>query len=129
MLTYLWIGLGGALGSIGRHWLNNLVTIKLGDALPLGTLLVNVTGSFAIGFFSTLTAPTGRWPASDSLRQFFAIGVCGGFTTFSAFSLQTFSLAQEGEWVYASLNILGSVTLCLIAVWLGCVVALASNSH
>ena len=127
-VAYLWVAVGGALGSVGRYWLNGLVSARLGESFPLGTLVVNVTGSFVIGFFATLTGPDGRWLAPTGLRQFFMIGVCGGYTTFSSFSLQTLDLAQEGEWLYAGLNITGSVVLCLVAVWLGHVLAAGLNS-
>ena len=119
MLSYFWIAIGGALGSVARFWFATLVDHRFGEAFPLGTLLVNVSGSFAIGFFATLTLPEGPFPASPTFRQFFMIGICGGFTTFSAFSLQTLNLAHAGEWLYAAMNIVGSVVLCLAAVWLG----------
>ena len=90
----------------------------------MGTLVINVTGSFVIGLFAELTAPEGRALVSPAFRTFFMVGVCGGFTTFSSFSLQTLNLVQDKEWLYASLNILLSVALCLIAVWLGHVLAL-----
>ena len=119
MLSYLWIAIGGALGSVARFWFSGFVAARFGETFPLGTLLVNVSGSFVIGFFATLTGPDGRLLASPSWRQFVMIGLCGGYTTFSSFSLQTLTLAQEGEWMYASLNIVFSVAGCLVAVWLG----------
>ncbi len=119
MLTYFLVGLGGALGSIGRFWVSGIVAQRFGELFPLGTLVVNVTGSFVIGFFATLTDPDGRLLVSPQLRQFFMIGLCGGYTTFSSFSLQTLGLARDGEWLYASLNILLSVALCLAGVCLG----------
>jgi len=128
MLTYLWIALGGALGSVTRFWLNGLVSARFGETFPWGTLLINVTGSFAIGFFATLTGPEGRMFAPAGLRQFFMIGICGGYTTFSSFSLQTLNLAEDGEWLHAGGNVLGSVMLCLVAVWLGHVLATSLNS-
>jgi CrcB protein len=127
MLTYLWLGLGGALGTVARYALNGLVAERYGATFPLGTMVVNVTGSFIIGLFAELTAPEGPWLVSPAFRSFFMIGVCGGYTTFSSFSLQTLSLAQEREWLYAGMNILLSVGLCLGAVWLGHAMALRFN--
>jgi fluoride exporter len=125
--SYLWISLGGALGTAARFWFSGIVANRFGETFPWGTLLVNVSGSFAIGFFSTLTDPDGRWLVQPSGRQFFMAGICGGYTTFSAFSLQTLKLVQEKEWLHASANVLGSVALCLIAVWLGHILAGAFN--
>ncbi len=119
MTTYLLIALGGALGSVGRYWAAELVARWMGNQFPYGTLLVNVTGSFLIGLFAAGTGSDGRWPASSSVRVFLMVGVCGGYTTFSSFSLQTLSLLREGRPLQAGLNILGSVALCLAAVWLG----------
>ena len=118
MRDYLLIGLGGALGSVGRYWLADLVTARWGSAFPWGTMLVNVTGCFAIGFFGTLTGPDGR-EVPAPLRTFFMVGICGGYTTFSAFAYQTMLLSHEGEWWKASANIAGSVLLCLAGVALG----------
>lgn len=124
MLNYLYVGLGGAIGTIGRFWLNGVVSRRFGETFPLGTLVINVTGSFVIGFFATLTAPEGRWLVSLNGRAFFMSGVCGGYTTFSSFSLQTLNLALDGEWLYAGANAGLSLTLCLLAVWLGHIAAL-----
>ena len=130
MLTYLWIAIGGALGSVGRYWLNGVVSARFGETFPMGTIAVNVAGSFVIGVLAALTVAEGRMGAEARgfTTQFLMIGVCGGFTTFSSFSLQTLNLAQDGEWFYAGLNILGSVALCLIAVWLGHLAAFGLNS-
>src|SRR5580658_9809603 len=129
MLVYLLVGLGGALGSMGRYALNGIVSNLAGPLFPWGTLLINVTGSFLIGFYSTLTDPSaGRLRASSTARLFFMTGICGGYTTFSAFSLQTLNLARDGEWLYAGLNVLGSVALCLLAAWLGYITAAFLNS-
>ena len=119
MLSYLWVSIGGAIGSAGRFWISGLVAARYGPTFPLGTLAVNVTGSFAIGLVAALTQPDGRFLVSPSFREFFMIGICGGYTTFSSFSLQTLTLAQEGEWWRAGLNALASFALCLVAVWLG----------
>jgi CrcB protein len=124
MQLYLLIALGGALGSVLRFFLNGVfASTPLGEVFPLGTLVINVTGSFVIGFIFTFTGPDGRWFASAATRAFLMIGICGGYTTFSSFSLQTLNLAQRGEWLHAGANIVGSVVLCLLAVWLGHVLA------
>lgn len=119
MLSYFLIAIGGALGSVARHWMSGFVTQRFGEGFPLGTVLVNILGSFLIGFFATFTAPDGRMVASTPLRQFVMVGIFGGFTTFSAFSLQTLDLAREGQWLSAGLNVVVSVICCLVAVWLG----------
>ena len=127
MLLYLLIALGGALGSVARFSLNGVVSTQFGALFPWGTLVVNVTGSFLIGFFFTLTEPGGRLFASSHTRQFFMTGVCGGYTTFSSFSLQTLDLLRGGEWLRAGANTVASVILCLLAVWLGHIAAAAIN--
>ena len=119
MQTYLWIALGSALGGVARYWTSGLVAVRFGETFPLGTLTVNVVGSLIIGFVATLTAPDGRLFVAPDVRQFVMIGVLGGFTTFSSFSLQTLSLMQEGEWTKATANAVLSVGVCLVAVWLG----------
>jgi CrcB protein len=118
-MTYLLIAVGGALGSTLRYWLSGLIANWVGQTFPWGTLTINVTGSFAIGLFASLTAPDARFYVPGEWRQFFMVGVCGGYTTFSSFSLQTMTLAQDGELARAGLNILLSVGLCLAGVWLG----------
>ena len=127
MLIYLWIGLGGAVGSMARHWLSGLVTRELGETFPWGTLIVNVTGCFVIGLFASLTNPEGRWLVGPVFRQFFMVGICGGYTTFSAFGLQTLNLARDGEWFKAGANSVASMVLCLTAVWLGSLLAIGLN--
>ncbi len=119
MLTYFWIMLGGALGTGARFWASGLVAERMGETFPLGTLFVNVTGSFIIGFFATMTDPTGSLLVSPRVRQFFMIGILGGYTTFSSFSLQTLELARDGDWLRAGLNSVLSLVCCLVAVWLG----------
>jgi fluoride exporter len=100
-----------------------VIAQRFGETFPWGTLIVNVIGCFVIGLFNTLTGPDGRWFLPIAARQFVMIGICGGFTTFSAFSLQTLTLIQNGEWLHAGNNVLFSVLLCMIAVWLGHVLA------
>ena len=127
MQTYLWIAIGSALGGMGRYWVSGIVARLFGETFPWGTIIVNVSGSFVIGFFGTLTAPDGRLLVSANVRQFVMVGLCGGYTTFSSFSLQTLNQARDGEWIAAGANIGLSVLLCLMAVWLGHIAALAVN--
>jgi fluoride exporter len=127
-LTWLWIGLGGGLGSVARHLASGWVARHFGATFPWGTLLVNVTGSLVIGLFAALTAPDGRWMVPVTGRQFFMIGVLGGYTTFSSFSLQTLTLAQDGEWLQAAGNVALSVLGCLAAVWLGWLLGVQLNA-
>ena len=119
MLSYLWVSVGGAIGSAARFWISGLVAFRYGQTFPLGTLVVNVTGSFVIGLFAALTEPEVRFLINPSFREFLMIGFCGGYTTFSSFSLQTLALAQDGEWLRAGANAVASFALCLLAVWLG----------
>ncbi len=119
MLGYTLVAVGGALGSLLRFWISGIVAESSGQTFPYGTLVVNVSGSFVIGLFAALADPQGRWLVSPSLRQFVMIGLCGGYTTFSSFSLQTLTLAQDGEWFRAFVNCVASFALCLAAVWLG----------
>lgn len=128
MVAYLWIALGGALGSVLRYWLSGVVAGRVGETFPWGTLAVNVSGSLLIGFLAALTEPGGRWFASPATRQFLMIGLCGGYTTFSSFSLQTLNLMREREWLHAGGNALLSVALCLLAVWLGYMLGEAINT-
>lgn len=128
MVTYIWVALGGAIGTAGRYWLSGVVARSIGETFPWGTLFINVTGSFVIGFFAALTGPDGRLFVGSTARQFVMMGICGGYTTFSSFSLQTLNLMNNGEWFRASGNIGLSVVLCLIAVWAGAALAAAINA-
>jgi CrcB protein len=108
----LWIALGGALGSVSRFWLALAFDALFASSFPWATVVTNITGSFVIGAVAAL-------PLGPLTRQFLMVGVLGGYTTFSAFSLQTLVLAQDGEWPKAAANVLASVILCLAAVWIG----------
>jgi len=110
--------LGGAVGSAARFGLASMIDARLGT-LPWGTLTVNVLGSFVIGLFVGLTGPDGALMVSPVTRAFVTIGILGGFTTFSSFSLQTIMLMQDGEWLWAAGNVIVSVVLCLIATFGG----------
>jgi fluoride exporter len=123
MVSYALVMLGGALGTGARFWMSGFVAERAGESFPLGTLLVNITGSFVIGLFAAFTDPEGEILVSPRFRQFFMIGVCGGYTTFSSFSLQTLDFIRDGDWLKASLNTVLSFACCLAAVWLGRIVA------
>jgi fluoride exporter len=112
------VAVGSAVGGVLRFWLTAWVARVLPTALPLGTMLVNILGSLAIGglaaaFLNRGQSASGLWPA------LLMTGLLGGFTTFSAFSLHTLMLMQDGRWIVAAGNVVGSVLLCLIAVWVG----------
>jgi CrcB protein len=129
MWNAFWIFIGGGFGSLARWGVSGLIANKIGQTFPWGTLVVNITGSFIIGLFATATAPDGRWLVKDSFRLFFTLGICGGYTTFSSFSLQTLTLAQDGEWLKAGGNAVLSVVLCLLGVWLGHALAVFINGR
>jgi CrcB protein len=128
MTVYFWIAVGSALGGVARYWCSGVAARLIGETFPWGTLIVNVVGSFIIGFFATLSGPDGRLFIGSTARQFVMLGLCGGYTTFSSFSLQTLNLVQDGEWLYAGANITFSVVLCLLAVWAGHVLAVGLNT-
>jgi CrcB protein len=119
MLSYLLVAAGSAIGGTLRYWLAALITDATTATFPWGTLVINITGSIVIGFFSTLTGTDGRFLVPIEWRNFVMVGICGGYTTFSSFSLQTLSLAQGGNYVSAAANVVGSVILCLLGVWIG----------
>ena len=117
--TYLAVMAGGAAGTGLRMALAGWLTARYGGTFPVGTLVVNVTGCFVIGAFAALTGPAGFLPAPPLVRQVVMVGVLGGYTTFSAFGLQTLGLLQAGDGLRAGLNAALSLVLCLAAVWLG----------
>ena len=127
MQIYLWIAGGSAIGGAGRDWCSGVLARHIGETFPWGTLTVNVVGSLLIGLLATVSEPDGRLLMSATMRQFFMVGLFGGFTTFSSFSLQVLNLVRDGQWLPASLYILGSVSLCLIGVWLGHALGIAIN--
>jgi CrcB protein len=118
MRAILLVALGSAFGGVARHWVSGLVATRVGETFPWGTLVVNVVGSGAIGVLAAF-ADSARLALSVEARQFLMIGVLGGFTTFSSFSLQTLRLMQDGDWGPAFGNVLGSVLVCLVAVAVG----------
>lgn len=124
--TCIWITAGGALGTLARYLVATWA-LPISDRLPLGTITINITGSFLIGLIGTLTLAQGKYPLSENLRLFLMVGFCGGFTTFSAFSLQTFDLIRAGGLGRAAFNIGASVLLCLLAVAAGHLIASRLN--
>ena len=126
--SYLVVFLGGGLGAGLRFALSGWIDQRFNGTFPLGTLLINITGSLAIGFLASLTDTTGKILIGPYGREFLMIGILGGYTTFSSFSLQTLNLARGGEWAAAGLNCLLSLSLCLIAVWFGHILAQVINN-
>ena len=118
-MTWLWVALGSALGGVSRYWLAGVVDRTFGATFPWGTTIVNVTGSLMIGLVAGLVATDGRWLIPSSARVFIMVGLCGGYTTYSSFALQTLTLARDGEWLRAGANVMLTTALCLIAVWAG----------
>ncbi len=114
LIPLVWVALGGAAGSVARA----LVGMALRASFPWATLLINVTGSLLIGGLMARLGPAESASAA-SLRSLLVVGFCGGFTTFSTFSWQTLEQMQKGQWGAAVANVLLSVSLCLLAVWLG----------
>jgi fluoride exporter len=115
-MDYLAISIGAILGANARYLLGGWIRDRAGTGFPLGTLVINVTGSFVIGVVYALLEEQG---APDWVRPLVVIGFLGAYTTFSTFSLETLALAEEGAWVAAGANVLGSVALSLVAVWVG----------
>lgn len=119
MAATWWVALGGALGSVGRYWTGVLFARLVGEAFPWGTLVINILGSFVIGWFGELTRIDGPAPASLNARLFVMAGICGGYTTFSAFSLQVLALIRTGQPGAALAYVGASLALCLAAVTAG----------
>jgi CrcB protein len=118
-MIYLYVAIGGALGSMSRFWLANAMAVWAGAEFPWGTLLINILGSFVISFFGSLTGSFPRFAVPYEARIFVTVGLCGGFTTFSSFSLQTVELVKTGQPGRAALYVAASVILCLAVCALG----------
>jgi len=128
-VSYLWIAAGAALGGMLRYFFSGMAARLAGETFPWGTLFVNVTGALIVGFFVALTGPEGRLIAPPHVRLFVMTGFCGGYTTFSTFSLETLRLMQDREWAYAGWNIASSIALCLAGVWAGYQAAMLLNER
>jgi fluoride exporter len=115
----IWVTIGAAIGGMARFWISGLIARRMGETFPWGTLLVNVSGSFAIGLAASFGGPGADAMGGPTVRLFLTTGICGGYTTFSSFSLQTLNLAREGEWAAAAGNVVFSTMLCILAAYLG----------
>lgn len=122
-MSYLWVGLGSALGGMARYGLSGVMDRGLGETFPWGTLTVNVTGCLLIGFLAEVLGPDSRLMLPPTARQFLMIGICGGYTTFSSFGLQCVNQLRDGDWLHAGAYTFLSVVGCLLAVWLGMLAA------
>jgi CrcB protein len=129
MILYFWIALGSALGGVARYACQVLGARMIGDSFPWGTLIVNIVGCSFIGFFATFTGTDGRVVIGPPIRQFVMVGICGGFTTFSSFSLETLNLARDGQWMKVAGYVSGSLVFCLLGVFLGHVTAVATSGR
>lgn len=126
---FVWVALGGALGSVLRYWCYGVVYRVLPETFPWGTLAVNIIGSTFIGFFAVFTGTEGRLLVPPYVRLFVMPGMCGGFTTFSTFSLETVNLARGGEMTKAGMNAASSLLFCLVGAWIGAMIASAVNKR
>jgi CrcB protein len=127
MGSYIAVALGSIVGAVARFLVSVLFVSQFGNAFPWGTLFVNVTGSFAIGFYAALTGPDGRLFVSARQRLFVMVGICGGYTTFSSFSLETLRLVQSGNVQTALVYLLVSAITWIASVWLGYALAARLN--
>jgi fluoride exporter len=119
MILYAAVAAGSMIGALLRALASLALQLTMGSGFPWGTLFVNITGSLVIGFYAALTGPDGRLFVGARQRQFVMTGICGGYTTFSAFSLETFRLVESGQLSLAGINVSISVITWLMAVWLG----------
>lgn len=117
MGKYLMVGIGGFLGAVARFWLGGYIGARMGTRFPYGTLVINCTGCFLIGFVVTIMAERTHW--NPNLRYLIPIGFIGAYTTFSTFEFETFRAMQDGDMLIAFLNVAISLVAGFLAVWLG----------
>ncbi len=117
MIKSLVVFIGGGIGSLLRYLMSGWVYSLMGAGFPYGTFAVNILGSLVIGFF--LTVAEDRFLVSPDFRVFVAIGIIGGFTTFSTFTYETLGLFRDGSFLLGAANIVLSLTVALLAAWLG----------
>jgi fluoride exporter len=127
MWNWLAVAFGAATGGMLRYGVALWFGGRAPAGFPWGTLFINITGSAFIGFFSTLSGPEGRLLVSPQTKLLVMTGICGGYTTFSTFSLETLRLMQDRQYGAAALNVVGSILLCLLGVWLGHTLAATLN--
>ena len=123
MTKYLMVGLGGLLGSIARFWLGGYISERMGTRFPYGTFVINISGSFVIGLILTILTENAHW--SPNWRYLIPVGFVGAYTTFSTFEYETLRSLQDGQWLMAALNVVLSVAIGFLGVWLGVVTARA----
>jgi len=121
MVKLFFIGLAGLCGTLSRYWLSGVIARRYGETFPLGTLAVNLVGCFLVGLLFYLLQE--RFLVNQTVRTVVLLGFLGGFTTFSSYGLQTFTLLQDGQFGLAALNVTASNLLGLLLVWAGYVVA------
>ena len=129
LLNWIAVAAGAGLGGMLRYGVALWFGANTATGFPWGTLFINVTGSAFIGFFATLSGPDGKLLVPASVRLLVMTGICGGYTTFSTFSLETLRLLQDRQFGAAAWNAAGSVALCLLGVWLGAGLASALNTR
>lgn len=123
MAKYVWIGCGGFLGAVARYWLGGLISSQVTTAFPLGTFVINVSGSLLLGIVASIGVDSGF--ILPALRPALTIGFLGGYTTFSTWSLETVRLVEEGSYALAAANALGSLAAGLVGLWIGLVLGRA----
>jgi CrcB protein len=121
IVSYVWIALGAVVGASARYFLSRYIVKALASTFPYGTLLINISGSFLLGFFLVLT--TERVLVAPRWRWLIAIGFCGSYTTFSSYAFETFALFEQGQWVLVAWNVIASNLLCLASVLAGAALA------